>query len=299
MMLSPPADRGPPRAAALRTLLVLASASAGVPASAWAQAPQPAPSAAPAATAQVVDLEYVFTVSGLRAFRATGTLRLDGDRYLVDTKFNKEGIVSALSATFNGQNRVWGRLGGNGLHPVSGWSWIQFKKRIRTWQVTYRGDGTYGEEHKPPFQPKSYKTVSPDQKRGALDPLTAAVSGALSGSGPCNRVYPIFDSKRRFDVTLRRTGTEPLKDGDVRGVSGTAVVCEAVMKRIAGYEEERLKQDAYEKEPPRLWFATIDRLPRMLPVKMEMATSFGTLEGKLASYSVRPLTAEDRQAMGR
>jgi hypothetical protein len=245
----------------------------------------------------VVTLEYEFTVGGLRAFRAEGILRLDGPRYVVDSKFSKEGIVAALSATFNGRNRVWGAVNRNGLGPTGGWSWIQFRRDERTWQVGYRGDGTYGEEHKPPFEPKSYKAVSPEQKRGALDPLTAAVSGALGGANPCDRVYPIFDSKRRFDVTLRRVGSETLKGGEVNGVAGEAVVCEAVMKRIAGYDEERMKRDAYEKAPPRLWFIALPGFDRLLPVKMEMATSFGTVLGTLKKHSVRPLTAEDRVAM--
>jgi hypothetical protein len=249
------------------------------------------------ASGRVVSLEYEFTVSGLRAFRAAANLRIDGDRYMVEAKFSKEGIVSALSATFNGNNRAWGHAGPAGLQPQGGWSWIQFRDHVRTWQVGYRGDGTYGEEHTPPFAPKANKAVAADQKRGAFDPLTAAVSGALAGSGPCDHVYPVFDSKRRFDVTLRRVGTEKLKNGEIRGVSGEALVCAAVMKRIAGYDQEHLKQDAYEKNPPRLWFALLEGFERPMPVKMEMATSFGTVLGKLKSHSVRPLSAEDRAAM--
>jgi hypothetical protein len=278
----------------LRGLALSALAGAGpVLNPALAQAP------APATGGQVVALEYEFTVSGLRAFRAEGLVRLDGNRYVVDGKFNKEGIVSALSATFNGSNRAWGQVGARGLLPAGGWSWIQFRNSVRTWQVGYRGDGTYGEDHKPPFEPKPFKLVSPEQKRGAFDPLTAAVSGALGGVDPCDRVYPIFDSKRRFDVTLRRVGTEKLKDAEVRGVAGEALVCEAVMKRIAGYDEEHMKSDAYEKKPPRLWFASLAGFERMLPVKMEMATSFGTVLGTLKKHAVRPLTAEDRLAMNR
>jgi hypothetical protein len=254
-----------------------------------AQTPPPA--------GRVVSLEYEFTVSGLRAFRAEAVMRFDSDRYVIDGKFNKEGIVNALSATFNGSNRAWGNANAHGLRPQGGWSWIQFRNNVRTWQVGYLGDGTYSEEHKPPFAPKTYKTVSPDQKRGAFDPLTAAVSGALAGRDPCDRVYPVFDSKRRFDVSLRRIGTEKLKDGDVNGVVGDALVCEAVMKRIAGYDEERMKQDAYERKPPKLWFSALNGFERPLPVKMEMATSFGTLLGRLKTYSVRPMTTEDRLAM--
>lgn len=284
-----PADQGTRKWIAMSVLLGLGLATSP----AIAQTP-------PSATAgRVVALEYEFTVSGLRAFRAEGLVRLDGDRYVVDGKFSKEGLVSALSATFNGSNRAWGNVGARGLLPTGGWSWIQFRNKVRTWQVGYRGDGTYGEDHKPPFEPKALKTVSPEQKRGAFDPLTAAVSGALAGRDPCDRVYPIFDSKRRFDVALRRLGTEKLKDGEVRGISGEALVCEAVMKRIAGYDDEHMKPDAFEKKSPRLWFASLAGFERPLPVKMEMATSFGMVLGTLKSHTVRPLTAEDRIAMNR
>lgn len=251
----------------------------------------------PAPTGRVVTLEYEFTVSGLRAFRAESHMRIDGDRYVVDAKFSKEGIVAALSATFNGSNRAWGTAGPQGLQPQGGWSWIQFRNNTRTWQVTYRGDGTYSEDHKPVFVPTDDKIVTPDQKRGAFDPMTAALSGALGGHAPCDRVYPIFDGKRRFDVTLRRVGTDRLKNGEVNGIVGEALVCEAVMKRIAGYEEQRMKPDAYEKSPPKLWFSALEGFERPLPVKMEMPTSFGTVQGKLKSFSVRPMTAQDRLAM--
>jgi hypothetical protein len=246
---------------------------------------------------RLVTLDYEFTVSGLRAFRAEAHLRLDGERYMIDARFNKEGLVSVLSATFNGSNRAWGHAGPAGLRPEGGRSWIQYRDHVRTWEVSYRGDGTYGEEHQPPLLPKAGREVSPEQRRGAFDPLTAAVSGALVGPGPCDHVYAVFDSKRRFDVTLRRLGTEKLKDGEIRGVAGEALVCAAVMKRIAGYDQEHLKEDAYEKDPPRLWFATLEGFDRPLPVKMEMATSFGTVRGKLKRHSVGPLTAEDRAAM--
>ncbi len=257
----------------------------------WAQTP------VSLGTARVVSLKYEFTVAGLRAFRAEATLWLDGDRYMVDGRFSKEGIVAALSATFNGQNRVWGRASPTGLRPLSGWSLIQFRDDVRTWQVTYRGDGTYDEAHVPSFTPEPDRIVSAAQKGGAFDPLTAAVAGALTGAGPCDRVYAIFDSKRRFDVTLRRLGTEPLVAGELPGVTGEALVCEAVMKRIAGYNPKRMKQDAYERKPPRLWFATIPGFERLLPVRMEMPTSFGTVHGRLTRHAVRPMTPEDRPAI--
>lgn len=260
-----------------------------------AQGPASAPPPTPAA-GRVVQLEYAFTVSGLDAFRAGATLRLDGERYVVDASFNKLGIVAALTSTFNGRNRAWGTSGPQGLQPQGGWSWIQFGDSVRTWQVGYRGDGTYGEEHIPPFTPDPTRPVSAEHKRGAFDPLTAALLGALSGGEPCERVYPVFDSKRRFDVALRRIGTEMLGAREIPQVRGEALVCEAVMKRIAGYASDRLKPDAYERRPPRLWFAPLDGYERPIPVKMEMATSFGTVLGKLKSYKVRTMTAEDRRA---
>jgi hypothetical protein len=250
----------------------------------------------PPAEGRVVTLEYEFTIGGLRAFSAESQVRLDDERYVVDASFAKEGLVSALSATFSGRNRAWGQAGPAGLRPQGGRSWIQFRDHERMWEVTYHGDGTYAEAHKPLLVPAAGKAVSPEQKHGAFDPLTAAVSGALADGGPCDRVYPVFDSKRRFDVILRRIGTEKLKSREVRGVAGEALVCEAAMKRIAGYDPEHLRQDAYEKDPPKLWFAALEGFERPLPVKMEMATSFGTVRGRLKAYKVRPMTADDRRA---
>ncbi|MCW5748338.1 MAG: DUF3108 domain-containing protein [Alphaproteobacteria bacterium] len=285
------ARRSPGASATIAATTIVAFGLSLHDGAAWAQA------SAPIGTGRVVSLEYEFTVGGLRAFRAEGVLRLDGERYVVDSKFSKEGLIAALSSTFNGANRAWGLARPQGLRPLGGWSWIQFRDTTRTWQVGYRGDGSYREEHKPPFAPRSDRTVTSAQKHDAFDPLTAAVSGALAGRNPCDRTYPVFDSKRRFDVTVRAIGVEALTEGEIKGVAGQTLVCEAVMKRIAGYDAERMKQDAYEKRAPKLWFATLNGFDRLVPVKMEMATSFGTLLGKLKSYNVRPMTPEDRVAM--
>lgn len=276
------------RKAAGAALLALASLAVAAPASAQR----------PAGEGYAVRLEYEFTVGGARVFRAGGDLRFEGGRYLVDTDFNKEGLAAAFSSTFNGRNRAWGTFGPAGVSPASGWSWIQFKNKVRTWMVGYTGAGSFSEKHDPQLAVKAHKAVTPEQKNGAFDPLTATMTAVFTGASACDRTYPIFDSKRRFDVTLSRLRTETLKPAEVSVARGEAVVCAARMTRIAGYDEEDLRKNAYEKDPPKLWLAAVDGLDRPIPVKMEMATSFGVVHGRLKSVTRRALSPEDRVALG-
>ncbi|QQS14313.1 MAG: DUF3108 domain-containing protein [Rhodospirillales bacterium] len=274
-------------AVALAALAVFASFAAA-----------PATAQRPPGEAYAVRLEYEFTVGGARVFRAGGDLRIDGARYLVDTDFNKEGLAAAFSSTFNGRNRAWGTFVPGGVSPASGWSWIQFKSKVRTWLVGYTGAGSFSETHEPQLAVKTHKAVTPEQKNGAFDPLTATLTAVFTGASACDRTYPIFDSKRRFDVTLSRLRTETVKPTEIPAARGEAVVCAARMTRIAGYDDDDLRKNAYEKDPPKLWLATVDGLDRPIPVKMEMATSFGVVHGRLKSVTRRALSPEDRVALG-
>lgn len=247
---------------------------------------------------RAIDLTYEFTVGGLRAFRAKGTIRLDGDAYAVESDFRKEGLVAAFSATFNGRNEVRGRTSGGALVPASGLSWIETRS-VRTWLATYRGDGTFGERHDPVMQVRPERMVTPDQRRGALDPLNSAVAGYLAGASPCDRTYPVFDSRRRFDVTIQGAGSARLAPGEVPGAQGEALVCRGYIRKIAGYSRDSMSETEDNKNPPRLWFAKLDGSGRWLPVKMEMKTSFGDLLGKLTKIEVRALTDAERAAMRR
>jgi hypothetical protein len=210
----------------LHRTMALVAALAAVPA-AWAQAP---------GEGKAVEIEFEFSVGMLgTAFGGVSTVRLAGDRYLVDSRFYKLGLAKALTASFTGSNRAWGSLATSKAAPSAGWSWIEYKGATRTWQVDYIGD-PFREAHAPPFTPKPDKLVTAEQKRGAVDPLNAGVLAILANGSSCNQTLPVFDSKRRFDVIIAPAGQGRLKPSEIPGAEGDAQICSVVTRPIAGYE---------------------------------------------------------------
>ncbi len=84
-----------------------------------------------------------------------------------------------------------------------------------------------------PEKPGGHKhRVSPGQRDGALDPISAAMPMiALSGDVLCDRTAPVHDGKKRFDPDLSTTESSEDK-----------VICEAAFRRVAGYSQKHIKK---------------------------------------------------------
>ena len=279
---------------AIAALVVTAGCLA--PATVWAQRPAPAPARPPETRA--VQIDYHVHVIGLKTFTIESMLRIDGDRYQFDVTLRNEGLLRAVTASFEGRNRAIGGVLPTAPRPESGYSGMAIDKFQRTWLVAYRGDGSFAETHANYDQPKEL-LVSDEQKRGAFDPATAIMVGLLKATEPCDRTVPVFDSKRRFDVTIARVRTEPLPGTPVPGMTGDALLCEARLKKIAGYGNENPKDDATGEEPIRVWLGQLDDSGRWYPVRVTFSTGWGTLTARIQTLVNRDLTAEDRKAMGR
>ncbi len=256
------------------------------------------PAAAQPREAVAIDLDFDVRVAGVRAFSTSSQIRLDGNAYAVDTSFRKEGVVAALTQTFNGRNRVTGQMANGRLLPRTGLSVIETRS-TRTWEVRYRGDGGFSEVNNPEHAPKPERVVTAAQKQGAFDPLTAGVLGAFGDGEPCGRTYPIFDSRRRFNIELRKVGTVRLDPREVPNAEGDAIICQAFMHKVAGYAPDNRDDDENNRNPPKLYLAKLKGAPGWLPVKLEMQTSFGALVGKLNKATVRPMTDTERSAFRR
>ncbi len=256
------------------------------------------PAVAQPREAVAIDLGYDVRVGGLRAFSTSSQIRLDGSTYVVDASFHKEGVVAALTQTFNGRNRATGQFVNGRAVPRTGLSVIETRS-TRSWDVRYRGDGGFTEINNPEHTPKPERVVTTAQKQGAFDPLTAGVIGALQEAEPCGRTYPIFDSRRRFDIELRKVGTARFDPREVPSAEGDAIVCQAFLRKIAGYAADNRDDEENNKNPPKLFLARLKGIPGWVPVKLEMQTSFGVLSGKLSKATVRPMTESERSALRR
>ncbi len=177
-------------------------------------------------------------------------------------------------------------------------SWSAGKPR--TWLAQYGADGSLVEIHNPRWQPTPKDAIPDDKKRGSLDPLTAAIAAGMRGDAACDQLAPSNDGRRRIDIMLHRLRTETPAQAGLPLAQGEVLVCELYSKRVAGEFFDAPEEAESEREHPMLiWLARFDGSPFRYPAKLEAKTGFGTIRGRMLSFTERPLTSEEKVAMRR
>ncbi|WP_425069834.1 DUF3108 domain-containing protein [Reyranella sp.] len=256
-----------------------------------------AASAQGASDARQVDIAYEITFAGLSGFRIDLTARFNGPNYDIESRTFKEGVLRAVTMHYDGRNRAWGGFSPQGARPAAGSLSIVVGDKPRTWIAQYAGS-TVQESHNPAYTPSPQNAISEEQRRGSLDPLSAALSVGMAGDAACDRTVQTNDGKRRIDVIIRKVGTEPAVSAGIPGAQGDVLVCEIFTKRVAGEFESSPKEAETERERPmRVWLAHMDQSQIRYPAKLEAQTGFGTIRGRILSFRERPMTPDESQAM--
>ena len=256
-----------------------------------------AASAQGASDARQVDIAYEITFAGLSGFRIDLTAKFNGPNYDIESRTFKEGVLRAVTMHYDGRNRAWGGFSPQGARPAAGSLSIVVGDKPRTWIAQYAGS-TVQESHNPAYTPSPQNTISEEQRRGSLDPLSAALSVGMAGDAACDRTVQTNDGKRRIDVIIKKVGTEPAASAGIPGAQGDVLVCEIFTKRVAGEFESSPKEAETERERPmRVWLAHMDQSQIRYPAKLEAQTGFGTIRGRILSFRERPMTPDESQAM--
>ena len=259
-----------------------------------------AASAQDAQTPRMIELAYEITFAGFAGFRMDVAARMDGQAYDVESHTFKEGVLRAVTINYVGRNRAWGILGPSGAQPLGGSLSLVVGDKPRTWIAQYGAGGTVQETHNPAYKPYPHQMITDEQRRAALDPLTAALSAGFAGDTACDRTIQSFDGKRRIDIILKKVGTEPAGSTGVPGAQGDALVCELHTQRVAGEFDDAPKEAESEKQRPmKIWLVRLDSTNMRYPVRLEAQTGFGTIRGKTLTFRQRPLTEDERVAMRR
>lgn len=245
-----------------------------------------APNAVLAQQARTVELSYEITFLGLTGFRIDFSGRFAGNSYDVQSHTFKQGLIKAVTVHYEGRNRATGIVAPSGGIPTGGSLSIVVGDKPRTWLAQYGAGGMVQDKHTPDWKPAPQQVIPEDQRLHSLDPLSAAVSVGLAGDAACDRTVPSNDGKRRIDVILKKVGSEPLANSGITQARSDLLVCEIYTKRIAGEFDDAPKEAETERERPmKIWLARLDDTPFRYPVKLEASTTFGTIRGKLLSFS--------------
>lgn len=144
---------------------------------------------------------------------------------------------------------------------------------------------------------KKYTPVDPASLRGSLDPLSMILAAMVQfeSKGKCDAKYPVFDGRRRYDVTLSDGGTRRFSKSAYSVFAGTAHGCRFDVAEKGGFQ--RVK--SYEIEDPSdlvVWVAAPVSGARPVPVRMEVKSPFGVMELHLDKYGYGDLALASKNS---
>lgn len=213
------------------------------------------------------------------------------EAYSTTSHFETSGIVSAFwNAKIDASSS--GQVAPHGLAPAVYDSFYQRgadkKERVK---VTFTGTEPTVEAD-PPYN-LSQNPVTPEQKKEALDPLSA-VTLILAGlksdaANPCGTVAPVFDGRRRYNIEFQYL-KEDKPDVDTTLGKGKAHLCQMHYNQIAGFKPKIMKEG--KAFPPIYgWFVDVPN-PNApnghyeIALKVWASTGYGTVDATLSQIHV-------------
>jgi hypothetical protein len=186
-----------------------------------------------------------------------------------------------------------GRSDNGMLVPTVSTSTSSWRNKENTVEMSYDQNGnllktTTHEGDKTTVKRDFDKDLSAD----AVDILTGALLMLqhAKNTDQCKGSFPVFDGKRRFNITLKDDGKETLSKSRYSSFSGQALRCTLTMEPVAGFKEKDKKrgwmavQNHTEKRHklPTIWLAQLDEKSPVVPVRMEISSEYGSVVAHLS-----------------
>jgi hypothetical protein len=243
-------------------------------------------------TARTVDLTYDVYLGGLHIFTFDVDLTLQPDRYRVAAEGGTQGMIGWLYAwqtklAAEGLDRN-GSIAPQRYDVESNW-----QGNLRTVQLGFAENGRYDLQQTPPPEPDpDIEGGLPETlPKGTVDPLSLAVaaSRSLAANGRCDQTLPVFDGRRRYDLTLTHVDEATLPPNEYSIYQGPAVRCSFRMKRISGFRKswQSKRQPDSASSAPTIWVAAIRPDLPPVPVRYDGAIALGNIVIHLTRADVR------------
>jgi uncharacterized protein DUF3108 len=226
-----------------------------------------------------LDAEYTATLAGIPIGRGNWVIEIFEDQFSATAS----GATTGLLQFFTGARGTSGSRGTvNGGQPVAtGYTaTINYDRRVDDVRMVLAGGNVKDYSVEPPVrQSPSLVPVSDADRRGVVDPMTAALNRVAGTGDPvspeaCNRKIPVFDGRVRYDLQSEFKRIEMVKAE--RGYEGPVVVCALYFQPISGYAPDKpairylsALRDA------EVWMAPIPGTRVVVPYRFSVPTPIG------------------------
>jgi len=217
----------------------------------------------------------------------------------VDTEIEQSPSNYAITTTAKtNENMSWmfswvakgatmGDITGIKVKPVQHSHLSSWKGKDRGVDIKYSAGGivSYTVTGKKSNNPNKYTKLDPSAVHNSLDPMSMILAATLAfeKNNICEGSYPVFDGRRRYDVLLTDGGYRTFKKSNYSVFEGKAAGCKLDILEKGGFK----KNKDYELDKDTdviIWVAAPVPGGRIVPVRMQVKTGFGSLELHLERY---------------
>ena len=178
---------------------------------------------------------YTIAVARIPIGNAAMTGSIGTDEYVISMSGRTSGLARVLAGG-EGSMTATGAVNAGKFLPLRYTSKSRADDDTLAVTMTFK-DGNVNElEASDPPPGEDRVVLTTEHRRQVLDPLSALL--ILAGDGvvseaACRRVLPVFDGRRRYDLSLSFKRIEQVKAS--RGYAGPAAVCSVAFQPIAGH----------------------------------------------------------------
>jgi hypothetical protein len=218
----------------------------------------------------------VFGFARIGILTLRNQLEEKGERYTITTDYATKGIASVF-VNLTTHAEAHGRLTTGSAQPEWFKNDSQRNGTERHSRLDYKPDGAVDTAATPPPQTPVPATII----RGTVDNLTAyhRLERQLARTGSCALTAHVFDGRHAYDLVFRDNGREKLSPSGGQDFSGEAIVCHMTRHYPPGIADAEKDEGAKEGT---IWYARLLPGDFLVPVRMEMDTQLGVVEGYLA-----------------
>lgn len=242
-------------------------------------------------TPVTLDLKYDIYAGGFDVMSADLSLDLAPKTYKLGMTANTHNFIGKLFPWKGVYRTTGGAAKSGGPVPQEHLATTTWKGTVTRKKMEYDAAGdltmlTTSEKNKT----RERTDIKEDLYKGSVDLLTGMmmIIENTTAAKTCEGVFPVFDGKRRFDIKLHSPIEERLEKSKYSAFQGDTVRCTIKVMPVGGFVKKDAKRGwmavqshtEERKHPPLVWFGKGPG-DRMIPVRMEIASAYGSVVAHL------------------